>query len=94
MTKRSDQVSDPEPVSERQNCLLAVVIDIFCNCCCCGAVADAPRVEVGLGKSISANTVYEGGDVYFDCRVEARPPAHRITWIHNVSLHTPHRSAG
>ena len=45
-------------------------------------------MEVGLGKSISANTVYEGGDVYFDCRVEARPPAHRITWIHNVSVFT------
>ena len=48
-------------------------------------VLDAPHVGVELGKSISPNTVYEGGDVYFDCKVEALPPSHKITWIHNVS---------
>ena len=49
------------------------------------SVLDAPHVGVELGKSISPNTVYEGGDVYFDCKVEALPPSHKITWIHNVS---------
>ena len=48
--------------------------------------SDAPHVEIGLGKSISANTVFEGGDVYFDCGVQALPPSNRITWIHNVSV--------
>ena len=46
---------------------------------------DAPHVEIGLGKNISPNTVYEGGDVYFDCRVKAKPRYNRITWMHNVS---------
>ena len=52
--------------------------------------SDAPHVEIGLGKSISANTVYEGGDVYFDCGVRALPPSNRITWIHNVSSSQNH----
>lgn len=48
-------------------------------------ILDAPHVEIGLGKNISPNTVYEGGDVYFDCRVKAKPRYNRITWMHNVS---------
>ncbi|XP_023334724.1 nephrin [Eurytemora carolleeae] len=46
-------------------------------------ISYAPRVLIGLGKSISPNTVYEGGDVYFDCKVQALPPSTRISWIHN-----------
>ena len=49
-------------------------------------ILDAPRVLIGLGKSISPNTVYEAGDVYFDCKVQALPPSTRISWIHNVRL--------
>jgi hypothetical protein len=30
--------------------------------------ADAPNVELVLGKSISAESIYEGGDAYFDCK--------------------------
>ena len=53
--------------------------------------SDAPRVELALGASISPESIYEGGDVYFDCRIEAQPPARRITWKFNVSQeHTLH----
>ena len=47
---------------------------------------DAPNVELLLGKSISAESIYEGGDVYFDCRVHSSPPPDRVNWYHNVSL--------
>ena len=46
---------------------------------------DAPNVELVLGKSISADSIYEGGDVYFDCRVKSSPPPDRVYWYHNVS---------
>ena len=47
--------------------------------------SDAPNVELVLGKSISAESIYEGGDVYFDCRVHSSPPPDRVNWYHNVS---------
>ena len=47
---------------------------------------DAPNVELVLGKSISAESIYEGGDVYFDCRVWSSPAPDRVNWYHNVSL--------
>ena len=31
-------------------------------------IPDAPNVELVLGKSISAESIYEGGDAYFDCK--------------------------
>lgn len=40
----------------------------------------APRVELILGASISPDSVYEGGDVYFDCRIQSRPPPKKIIW--------------
>ena len=48
-------------------------------------VPDAPRVELALGASISPTSIYEGGDVYFDCRIESRPPPKRIHWRFDVS---------
>ena len=45
---------------------------------------DAPNVQLLLGKSISAESIYEGGDVYFDCRVNSSPPPDRVNWYHNV----------
>ena len=51
----------------------------------CFHLSDAPRVELTLGKSISASSIYEGGDVYFDCFVKSRPPPTRILWHLNVS---------
>ena len=48
--------------------------------------SDAPNVELDLGKSISADSIYEGGDVYFDCKVNSSPPPDRVYWYHNVSI--------
>jgi hypothetical protein len=47
--------------------------------------SDAPRVQLALGKNIISTNIYEGGDVYFDCRVNSRPPPLRILWQQNVS---------
>ena len=49
---------------------------------------DAPNVELVLGKSISAESIYEGGDVYFDCKVNSSPSPDRVYWYHNVSIST------
>jgi len=46
-------------------------------------ISYAPNVELVLGKSISAESIYEGGDAYFDCRVHASPPPDRVNWYHN-----------
>ena len=46
---------------------------------------DAPRVEMALGKSISPGSIYEGGDVYFDCLVIASPKPKKILWFQDVS---------
>ena len=43
-------------------------------------------MELILGASISPDSVYEGGDVYFDCRIQSRPPPKKIIWQFDVSL--------
>ena len=48
-------------------------------------LSDAPMVELRLGKSLNQNSIYEGGDVYFDCLMNSRPPPLRIHWLQNVS---------
>ena len=49
--------------------------------------ADAPRVDLTLGKSISPGSIYEGGDVYFDCLVIASPKPYKILWFQDVSTY-------
>ena len=39
-----------------------------------------------MGKSISPGSIYEGGDVYFDCLVDASPKPHKILWFQDVSI--------
>lgn len=34
---------------------------------------------------MAAENIREGTDVYFDCRVHARPIAYKVEWRHNVS---------
>ena len=41
---------------------------------------------MALGKSISPGSIYEGGDVYFDCLVVASPLPTKILWLQDVSL--------
>ena len=50
-------------------------------------IADAPRVDLTLGKSISPGSIYEGGDVYFDCLVIASPKPYKILWFQDVSTY-------
>ena len=40
---------------------------------------------MALGKSISPGSIYEGGDVYFDCLVIASPKPKKILWFQDVS---------
>ncbi len=55
------------------------------NITCTYVFSDAPHVELALGASISPDSVYEGGDVYFDCRIRAQPRPRKILWQFNVS---------
>lgn len=60
---------------------LVTKVDIFADLAL--NISYAPNVELVLGKSISAESIYEGGDAYFDCRVQASPPPDRVNWYHN-----------
>lgn len=48
--------------------------------------ADIPEATIHLGTSLAAENIREGTDVYFDCRVHARPIAYKVEWRHNVSI--------
>jgi hypothetical protein len=50
-------------------------------------VADPPVVRLRLGSSLAAGDIKEGDDVYFECHVRANPPARKLSWLHDVSLH-------
>ena len=47
--------------------------------------SDAPNVTLAMGRSLNAEGIKSGDDVYFDCHVDARPSASRIEWARNVS---------
>ncbi|CAB3364967.1 Hypothetical predicted protein [Cloeon dipterum] len=42
-----------------------------------------PEATIHLGTSLSPDNIREGTDVYFDCRVNARPAAYKVEWRHN-----------
>ena len=46
---------------------------------------DPPHVELRLGRSISSSSIYEGGDVYFDCIVNSNPSPTSIQWFLQVN---------
>jgi len=46
---------------------------------------DTPNVTLAMGRSLNAEGIKSGDDVYFDCHVDARPPAYKIEWTRNVS---------
>ena len=46
--------------------------------------SDSPLVMLILGKSIASDSIYEGGDVYFDCLVKSKPQPTKILWYLNV----------
>lgn len=46
---------------------------------------DAPIVVLKLGSELNPGDIEEGDDVYFECVVQAYPPAYKVVWEHNVS---------
>ncbi|XP_050305453.1 protein turtle homolog B-like isoform X2 [Anthonomus grandis grandis] len=42
-----------------------------------------PEARIILGTSLNPNAVREGTDVYFDCIINAHPPAYKVEWRHN-----------
>ena len=48
---------------------------------------DPPVVSLSLGSNLEAGDIKEGDDVYFECKVTAKPPAFKIDWKYNVSNH-------
>ncbi|XP_069187327.1 nephrin [Procambarus clarkii] len=53
-----------------------------------------PRAQCGYGASLDADNIKEGDDVYFECSLDANPPATRISWQHNNMALTQNVSGG
>lgn len=47
--------------------------------------SDIPETKIILGTSLKQDSIKEGMDVYFDCIVNAFPPAYKVEWRKNVS---------
>ncbi|KAL0839863.1 hypothetical protein ABMA28_016487 [Loxostege sticticalis] len=50
-----------------------------------------PVATIKLGAKMNPNDIEEGDDVYFECSVDANPPAYKVIWEHNGILlqHNP-----
>ncbi|CAG9792226.1 unnamed protein product [Diatraea saccharalis] len=50
-----------------------------------------PVATIKLGSKMNPNDIEEGDDVYFECTVDANPPAYKVVWEHNGILlqHNP-----
>ncbi|XP_045491964.1 hemicentin-2-like [Colias croceus] len=53
-----------------------------------------PIVTLQLGSTLNPNDIEEGDDVYFDCGVNANPPAYKVVWEHNGQVMTHNQRAG
>ncbi|XP_047737504.1 uncharacterized protein LOC108666189 [Hyalella azteca] len=53
-----------------------------------------PIVHLGLGSSLSPDSIKESEDVYFECNVQARPKIYKVVWYHNGDLVKHNVSAG
>uniref|UniRef100_A0A0N8ECY9 Sidestep protein n=2 Tax=Daphnia magna TaxID=35525 RepID=A0A0N8ECY9_9CRUS len=54
----------------------------------------APTAQLELGRSLNPDSIAEGNDVYFECRVRSNPPPHRFTWTHEGHNIKENASAG
>ncbi|XP_049888114.1 hemicentin-1-like isoform X2 [Pectinophora gossypiella] len=52
-----------------------------------------PVATIHLGAKMNPNDIEEGDDVYFECKVDANPPAYKVVWEHNGVL-LQHNAAG
>ncbi len=46
---------------------------------------DKPEVVVSMGQTLNPDRIKSGDDVYFECSIDAKPRAHKIAWLFNVS---------
>ncbi|VVC44609.1 Hypothetical protein CINCED_3A001155 [Cinara cedri] len=42
-----------------------------------------PKLSLALGKNMNAADIEENDDVYFECKIDANPPAYKVVWKHN-----------
>ncbi|KAF2362131.1 CD80-like immunoglobulin C2-set [Trinorchestia longiramus] len=42
-----------------------------------------PSAELRPGRSVNLSAIEEGDDLYFECVVDASPPAYKIVWYHH-----------
>ncbi|EFX82716.1 hypothetical protein DAPPUDRAFT_48816 [Daphnia pulex] len=54
----------------------------------------APTTELELGRNLKPDSIVEGNDVYFECRIRCNPPPHRILWTHEGQNVRENSSAG
>lgn len=50
----------------------------------CNRFSDVPETQITLGTNLRADDIREGTDVYFDCTVDAVPPAYKVQWKRDV----------
>lgn len=46
---------------------------------------DVPIIELELGSSLRPESIREGTDVYFECKIKTNPSTYKVVWKHNVS---------
>ncbi|XP_066954355.1 protein turtle-like isoform X2 [Macrobrachium rosenbergii] len=54
----------------------------------------APLVTLEMGKSLNPDSIKQGDDVYFECRVDANPQPYRVTWEKNREEVKHNQTAG
>ena len=52
-------------------------------------ISVAPHVELNLGPAVNPRDLEEGDDVYFECHIQAHPPAYKVTWRHKGRWQLP-----
>ena len=49
-------------------------------------MTDKPVVVISMGQTLNPDRIKSGDDVYFECSIDAKPRAHKIAWLFNVSF--------
>ena len=57
----------------------------FDDCLLSSSFVDSPQVSLRLGRTLDADNIRTGHDVYFECDVKANPSPLRLEWLHNVN---------
>lgn len=47
-------------------------------------ISDSPQVSLRLGRTLDADNIRTGHDVYFECDVKANPSPLRLEWLRKV----------